>query len=169
MSTSGLKGLERIKELQNQIKTEAESLKAGLDTQLKSLLESIETIQSVGIANVLNDPEYKDSVKKLLGYIGNAPASAPAKTTGKTKVKGKKRGAKVKIEELEKAILAAVNVPGGLTAIQIMESKELVKVYQDIGKSVGQQASKLAKMVEEKKLVKTGTRRNAVYSLPTPA
>lgn len=71
------------------------------------------------------------------------------------------KGERVDGELLEKTILEICKTKS--TAAEIMAHASMVALYQTVGKPVSSQAIKLQKMVEEKKLVKTGERKKAAY------
>ena len=82
--------------------------------------------------------------------------SAPAPTSGKKRVNG---------AELEGTILAIVKEKKNISCADIMKHEKMVALYGAIGKKVSQQANLLSKMVEEKKLDKSGDGKKSLYSI----
>ncbi len=66
----------------------------------------------------------------------------------------------------EATILEIVKEHGKVSCQAIATHPKMIALYAGAGREVSVQAAKLKSLVEEKKLVKTGERKKAVYSIP---
>jgi hypothetical protein len=101
--------------------------------------------------------ELKDHRKNLLEQIESIDSEIE-RISGKPVSTGKRTRI-----DTEPTILEIVKESGKVSCVAIGTHPKMVALYSP--REVSPQAIKLAKMVEEKKLVKTGERKKAVYSL----
>lgn len=131
-----LKRIEKAKSIREQAEKQASEIEAGILKDLKDERKSL-----------------LEQVKEIDGEIeriSGKPVSANGATGGKRK-------------QTEPIILEILKETPKITCAAIQAHPKMIALYE--GGKVSPQAAKLKSLVKEKKLVKTGERKKAVYSL----
>lgn len=102
--------------------------------------------------------ELKQERKDLLEQVAQLDSEIE-RISGKPSGEGKSR------IDAEQVILAIVKEHGKVSCAAIETHPKLIALYGEQNRKVSPQAAKLKSLVKEKKLVKSGERKKAVYSL----
>lgn len=157
MATKELNAIEKIRSLQEQIQKHVEEVKTALARQLAETCETVKLLEELRVPRIFEDPQYEEYVSALHinTHWREVQNVHSANGTGKKAPKG----------ATETAILKALQ-SGETNHNSLQAHPVIVEFYKSIGKEVPALTPKLDALIKDKKVIKTGERREAKYRLP---